>query len=252
MLSCLFYFSIFFSVFSQNSTRLYTEIIGYVKNALSLAQTREDSRAHEAVYKVVPIELIESRTKQKFKELFSQDSSISLKILRDLAVYELVGWFKKDFFHWVDALKCEICKIDMKAIGNVDPTPQDLHDGANRVELFQCENSQCSQCQSRKRFPRYNNPIKLLETKQGRCGEWANCFALILRAFGYLTRHVNDFQDHVWCEYFSETEQRWLHVDPCEGLVDKPKVYDHGWGKKLFLVMAVSIFDVQDVTKRYI
>ena len=68
--------------------------------------------------------------------------------------------------------------------------------------------------------------------RQGRCGEWANCFALILRAFGYLTRHVNDFKDHVWCEFFSETEQRWIHVDPCEGLVDKSKVYDHGWGKK--------------------
>ena len=68
--------------------------------------------------------------------------------------------------------------------------------------------------------------------RQGRCGEWANCFALILRAFGFLARHVNDFKDHVWCEFFSDSEQRWIHVDPCEGLVDKPKVYDHGWGKK--------------------
>ena len=68
--------------------------------------------------------------------------------------------------------------------------------------------------------------------RQGRCGEWANCFALILRAFGFLARHVNDFKDHVWCEFFSDSEQRWIHVDPCEGLVDKPRVYDHGWGKK--------------------
>ena len=75
---------------------------------------------------------------------------------------------------------------------------------------------------------------------------------MILRAFGYLTRHVNDFNDHVWCEYFSETEQRWIHVDPCEGLVDKPKVYDQGWGKKYTRVLATSIFDVQDVTKRYV
>ena len=41
-------------------------------------------------------------------------------------------------------------------------------------------------------------------------------------------------------------------MDPCEGIVDKPKVYDRGWNKKLNYVIAVSVFDVQDVTKRYV
>ena len=104
---------------------------------------------------------------------------------------------------------------------------------------------QCSRCPVSKRFPRYNSPLKLLETRQGRCGEWANCFATILTAFGYLTRFVNDNADHVWCEFYSEAEFRWKHVDPCEGIVDKPKVYDHGWGKKLDYVIAVSLWEVQ-------
>ena len=51
---------------------------------------------------------------------------------------------------------------------------------------------------------------------------------------------------------FIQAENRWKHVDPCEGIVDKPKVYDHGWKKKLRYVIAVSVFEVQDVAKRYV
>ncbi len=42
------------------------------------------------------------------------------------------------------------------------------------------------------RFPRYNDPAKLLDTQRGRCGEWANCFCLCLRAAGFDARWVMD------------------------------------------------------------
>ena len=81
----------------------------------------------------------------------------------------------------------------------------------------------CSPCAHLIRFPRYHGkPAKLLSTRRGRCGEWANCFALILRSLGFDTRHVLDWTDHVWVEVFSEAEGRWLHADPCEDACDKP------------------------------
>ncbi|KAG8363780.1 hypothetical protein BUALT_Bualt19G0057900 [Buddleja alternifolia] len=48
----------------------------------------------------------------------------------------------------------------------------------------------CKMCSTTIRFPRYNDRMKLLETRKGRCGEWANCFTLYCRAFGYESRFV--------------------------------------------------------------
>ena len=89
----------------------------------------------------------------------------------------------------------------------------------------------CSLCSSEVRFPRYHSrPTKLLETRRGRCGEWANAFALCCRALGFDTRRALDWTDHVWVEVFSEAEGRWLHADPCEGCCDKPLGTRHAQG----------------------
>lgn len=126
------------------------------------------------------------------------------------------------------------------------PLPSEIQYGATRVELFRCK-----VCSKITRFPRYNDPLKLVETKRGRCGEWANCFTLYCRAFGYESRLILDFTDHVWTECFSQSLGRWMHLDPCEGIYDRPLLYEKGWNKKLNYVIAISKDGVFDVTKRY-
>jgi peptide-N4-(N-acetyl-beta-glucosaminyl)asparagine amidase len=101
------------------------------------------------------------------------------------------------------------------------------------------------------RFPRYNNPMKLIETRTGRCGEWANCFTALCRALGHNTRFIIDWTDHVWTECYIEETGRWTHMDSCENAFDTPLMYESGWGKKLNYVIAISIEEWVDVTPRY-
>ncbi|PSN55935.1 Peptide-N(4)-(N-acetyl-beta-glucosaminyl)asparagine amidase [Blattella germanica] len=109
----------------------------------------------------------------------------------------------------------------------------------------------CNTCQKQTLFPRYNDPEKLLETRKGRCGEWANCFTLLCRSLDFDARYVADETDHVWTEVYFGTRKRWLHCDPCENICDSPLIYEAGWGKKLSYVMAYSKDEIQDVTWRY-
>jgi len=106
-------------------------------------------------------------------------------------------------------------------------------------------------CQTTVRFPRYNNPKKLLESRTGRCGEWANCFTAMCRALGHDTRFVTDWTDHVWTECYIEETGKWTHLDPCENTFDNPLMYESGWGKKLTYIIAISKDEWVDVTPRY-
>ncbi|XP_057333137.1 peptide-N(4)-(N-acetyl-beta-glucosaminyl)asparagine amidase isoform X2 [Microplitis mediator] len=162
--------------------------------------------------------------------------------IEDLVLVELVHWFKNEFFSWMNSPTCRfcsnICSFHRNEFRN-DPR-------VSRVEVHKCES-----CESEEEFPRYTDPKILLTTRKGRCGEWANAFTLISRTFGYDTRIVYDQTDHVWSEVWSVAENRWIHVDPCEDVIDRPLLYERGWKKKLTYVIAYSKDEVQDVTWRY-
>ncbi|XP_076294148.1 N-glycanase Pngl [Lasioglossum baleicum] len=231
----------------------FAEIIHYFQR---VPHYYENRLLQTKAKKLVPITELEIATMNRMKELREriklsnenpgtstegqfEESNIDA---RDLFLMELTHWFKYKFFTWVDSPRCSVCMGSCelhKVVSSEDPR-------CSRIEIHKCTN-----CEAFVKFPRYSDPEPLLTLRRGRCGEWANVFMLFCCSLGYDSRFIYDKTDHVWIEVWSITEQRWIHVDPCEDVIDRPLMYEKGWNKKLNYILAFSKDEVQDVTWRY-
>ena len=132
----------------------------------------------------------------------------------------LATWFKTDYMRWVDPISCPRCAGPTESVGTTKPSPAEVVLGGGRVEQHRCYSTSCGVI---RRFVRYYKVSTLLQTREGRCGEWAHLFYAILRLLheqkvpgweGVQARYVWNSEDHVWAEAWFEAEGRWLHVDP--------------------------------------
>ncbi|XP_055304059.1 peptide-N(4)-(N-acetyl-beta-glucosaminyl)asparagine amidase [Sitodiplosis mosellana] len=204
----------------------------------------EDDRLQYYGRRMIPIRTLTENTIKNMravqKEQYKQPLNKEIKdpSFDDWLLVELTKWFNESFFEWVNTLPCKVCGQDDAR------TKGSQVENDTRVEVLYC-------CNTQTKFYRYNDVAQLLLTRKGRCGEYANCFTFLCRCLGYEARLVQATFDHVWTEVFSEAQNRWIHIDPSDNVVDAPLMYQHGWKRKVDYIIAFSHEDIQDVTWRY-
>lgn len=201
----------------------------------------EDLDLQKYAISLIPMEKLKFKTLEKIRSVQKMIKKDNIDkpepCYKDVFLTELLEWFKLEFFEWVDTLLCTKCNKKSVAVKS------NFSDGI-RLEQHLC-------CNTVMTFPRYNDVCMLLQTRKGRCGEFANCFTFLCRSLGYEARFVHANFDHVWTEVYSLNEKRWIHLDPSENIMDVPLCYQVGWKRDVKYVFAFSFDDVQDVTWRY-
>ncbi|KAH9424734.1 Peptide-N(4)-(N-acetyl-beta- glucosaminyl)asparagine amidase [Dermatophagoides pteronyssinus] len=202
-----------------------------------------DDRYRQTVHQLIPWK----RFNEDFEHLPNNDDDDDGNQMdrRDYCLIRLLEYFKQELFSWVNSLKCDDCNGKECTLLNCRRT-NDTEYYCQMIEVYKCP-----ECSAIIEFPRYNHAGRLLETRRGRCGEWALCFAYICFVFGYDIRMVNHVDDHVWTEIYSDHQKRWLHCDPCENSFDNPLLYECGWKKPATLIIANGMYECRDVTWRY-
>lgn len=168
----------------------YNGFLQQLEKTSDQMQQYEDERLLSYGRKVIPLETLTEyaingmRRQQKEQ---GRDASLRDPCFRDWLLVELTKWFNEKFFTWVNTLPCTVCG-DCSDRARSTYVENDI-----RVEVTMC-------CNTPTKFPRYNDVVTLLETRKGRCGEYANCFTFFCRCLNYDARLIHGNFDHVWTE----------------------------------------------------
>jgi hypothetical protein len=126
------------------------EMMSRIRGSMSTVEGYERKDYQDEALKVIPVKLLLQRAADRFTNKKNEAASYEDQVIR-----ELLHWFKREFFKWVNSPNCATCNGATQAIGMGQPNEEERRNGAGRVEIYKCNKG----CGGQTRFPRYNNPV---------------------------------------------------------------------------------------------
>jgi peptide-N4-(N-acetyl-beta-glucosaminyl)asparagine amidase len=108
-----------------------------VEGGLSKVLGYEDELAQAMALSIMPLPELEAAAEEAVGVSAAMGEQPLLS-REDALAQELLLWFKRDFFTWVNSPPCEHCGAVTRGAGVGGPTADEAAAGAGRTELFHC------------------------------------------------------------------------------------------------------------------
>jgi len=118
--------------------QIYLRLKSHVKHTLVF----ENEDLREKAKSCVPLMLL----KEKSTKIFNSKSNLDkdgkkVKSFDHVLLVQLLAWFKREFFSWVDKPKCENCsQPNVLHVGHLPPRQEEKRWQAGVVEGYRCTN----------------------------------------------------------------------------------------------------------------
>jgi peptide-N4-(N-acetyl-beta-glucosaminyl)asparagine amidase len=101
----------------------------------------EDRSLQEKARSCVPLARLRAETEDILEELHQNKATDGTKNndigFEDVLMLQLIRWFKREFFKWVNAPDCDACGAkNPTSAGSGTPTAEEERWGGHRVELY--------------------------------------------------------------------------------------------------------------------
>ena len=165
----------------------------------------------------------------------------------------VANWLRHTFMQWLPnvpicgcgmVMSTSVYRFERETAWVADPSTWTKYRPSPGPETFcgKIERYTCPSCHAVRVVSRENDPLAILRTRVGRCGEFAIMYTCILLALGHQARLLLTLKsDHVWAEV--RVRGKWVPVDVSAEDVSRlitDRYLFQKWGWKLVDLYAIA------------
>ena len=161
-------------------------------------------------------------------------------------VQDVMEWFKLRY-NFENNVFCSFCQSKTRFFKEDKVTLSERDLGAIKTNVFQCPN-----CGALVRKPRFLNAYQIDKSKFSIPDDCVFLMLAALKAVLLEVRIVLINRSFHCIEFWAKSQQRFVHVDPYQFVVDAPLIYDKVWGIDVNSAIAIGLHECIDVSLRYV